>query len=323
MMRVVVIGGTGHAGTYLIPRLIEAGHEVTLISRNRHPRYEPEGPLGRAAWERVQWVGMDRAKAEAAGEFGMSVAAIEPDVVIDMICYQPESARHLVEALRGHIQLLIHCGSTWASGASLHAPSTEDEPRRPICDYGRRKAAIEEYLLDEARRTGLPVTVMRPGHMVGRGWVPVNPAANFNPQVYSDLVIGKGVCLPNLGMETLHHVHADDVAQAFMQTLGNWRGAVGESFNVTSASALTLRGYAEALADWFGNPAQLSFLPWDEWKKDVSEEDSAATWDHILHSSCCSIEKARRTLDYQPRYTSLQAIKESLAWLVQNGRIEL
>jgi uncharacterized protein YbjT (DUF2867 family) len=42
MMRVVVIGGTGHTGTYLIPRLIEAGHEVALISRNRRPHYEPD-----------------------------------------------------------------------------------------------------------------------------------------------------------------------------------------------------------------------------------------------------------------------------------------
>jgi uncharacterized protein YbjT (DUF2867 family) len=27
-MRVVVIGGTGHVGTYLVPRLVARGHEV-------------------------------------------------------------------------------------------------------------------------------------------------------------------------------------------------------------------------------------------------------------------------------------------------------
>ncbi|MCA9890882.1 MAG: NAD-dependent epimerase/dehydratase family protein, partial [Anaerolineae bacterium] len=32
-MKVVVIGGTGHVGTYLVPRLVEAGHEVVCISR--------------------------------------------------------------------------------------------------------------------------------------------------------------------------------------------------------------------------------------------------------------------------------------------------
>jgi nucleoside-diphosphate-sugar epimerase len=322
-MRVVVIGGTGHTGTYLVPRLIEAGYEVVVISRQKRRRYQSNETTCPAAWEHVEWVEMDRTIAERSGDFGSRVAALKPDIVIDMICYQLESARQLVDALRDRIQLLIHCGTIWASGPSLHVPSTESEPRRPICDYGRRKAAIEAYLLDEARRAGFPAVALRPGHMVGRGWVPVNPAANFNPQVYSDLGKGRGLCLPNLGMETLHHVHADDVAQAFMQALANWNGAVGEAFNVTSASALTLRGYAEAIAEWFGKPARLSFLTWDEWKKTVSEEDAAATSDHILHSSCCSIEKARRILGFQPRYSSLEAIKESLIWLIQSGRIEV
>jgi nucleoside-diphosphate-sugar epimerase len=322
-MRVVLIGGTGHTGTYLVPRLIEAGYEVTVISRRQHPRYPVDGIGGRTAWERVEWVEMDRAEADSAGTFGSRVVALKPDVVIDMICYHPDSAEHLAEALRGRVQLLIHCGSVWASGASLHVPSAESEPRRPICDYGRRKAEIEEYLLVEARRGGVPATVLRPGHMVGRGWVPVNPVANFNPQVYSELASGKGVSVPNLGMEMLHHVHCDDVAQAFMLALANRNGAVGEAFNIVSASALTLRGYAEAVAGWFGKPANLSFLPWEEWKKTASEEDAGMTWDHILHSSCCSIEKARRVLGYQPRYTSLEAVKESLDWLIQDGRVKV
>ena len=322
-MRVVVIGGTGHTGTYLVPRLVEAGCDVTVISRHQHPRYPANALCGQAVWERARWIEMDRAREEASGEFGPRVAALSPDVVIDMICYQLESARQLVEALRGRIQLLIHCGTIWAGGASLHVPSTESEPRRPICDYGKRKAAIEEYLLSESRRGSLPVTVLRPGHMVGRGWVPVNPAANFNPQVYSDLARGNEVQLPNLGMETLHHVHCDDVAQAFMLTLANWNGATGEAFNVVSDSALTLRGYAEGVARWFGAPAKLTFTPWEEWKKTASEVDAKVTWDHILHSSCCSIEKAGRVLGYQPRYTSLEAIKESLTWLIQNGRVDI
>lgn len=322
-MRVVLIGGTGHTGTYLVPRLIEAGHDVTVISRQPHPRYPADGIGSQSAWERVQWVEMDRDQADAAGDFGSRVVALKPDVVIDMICYQPDSARQLAEALCGRIQLLVHCGSVWASGASLHVPSTESEPRRPICDYGRRKAEIEEYLLAEARRGNLPATVLRPGHMVGRGWVPINPVANFNPQVYSALAMGKEVSLPNLGMETLHHVHCDDVAQAFVLALENRNAAVAEAFNVVSASALTLRGYAEAVAGWFGKPANLSFLPWEEWKNGASEEDAAMTWDHLLHSSCCSIEKARRILGYQPRYTSLEAVKDSLDWLIRNGSVKV
>ena len=107
-MKVVVVGGTGHTGTYLIPKLIEAGYDVAVISRQQQPRYPTDGIGVQSAWERVQWVEMDRAEMDAAGDFGAQVVALKPDVVIDMICYQPDSARHLAESLRGRVQLLIH-----------------------------------------------------------------------------------------------------------------------------------------------------------------------------------------------------------------------
>ncbi len=128
------------------------------------------------------------------------------------------------------------------------------------------------------------------------------------------------VLLPNLGMETVHHVHADDVAAAFVRAVGSRATAIGESFHVVSPAALTLRGYAERLAAWFGRKALLKFLPWEEWRRGASEEDARLTWDHIAHSPNCSIEKARRLLAYEPRYGSLEAVQEAVTWLIAENR---
>ena len=315
-MRIVVIGGSGHVGTYLVPRLVGGGHEIILISRSQSAPYQPH-----AAWKQVQRVTLDRQTEEAAGTFGPRVRDLRPDVVIDMICFTLESARQIVEALRGSVQHFLLCGTIWVHGPSVQVPTGEDQPRRPFGDYGVQKAAIEAYLLDQARRHGFPATILHPGHIVGPGWVPVNPAGNLNLQVFSRLSKGEELLLPNLGMETVHHVHADDVAQAFVQALSHWNTAVGESFHVVSPAALSLRGYAEAMAAWFGQPARLRFLPWDEWRATVNEADAATTWDHIAHSPSCSIAKAQRLLDYRPRYSSLQAIYEAVAWLQQHGDI--
>ena len=317
-MRVVIIGASGHVGTYLVPRLVSAGHEVVAVSRGRREPYQAHG-----AWAAVERHTVDRAEAEGSGTFGARIRELRPEAVIDMICFTPESARQLVEALRGAVQHFLHCGTIWVHGPSAIVPTTEAAPRRPFGEYGIQKAAIEAYLLGEARLAGLPATVLHPGHIVGPGWAPLNPAGHFDPAVFTRLAAGEELALPNLGLETVHHVHADDVAQAFEQALVHRGAAVGESFHVVSPSAITLRGYAEAVAGWFGRPPRLRFLPWPEWRATVPEPEAAATWDHIAHSPCSSIAKAQRLLDYQPRYTSLQAVQESVTWLIERKVIEV
>ena len=91
---------------------------------------------------------------------------------------------------------------------------------------------------------------------------------------------------------------------------------------MVSPAALTLRGYAEAVAGRFGRDAHLRFVPWEEWRKGVSEQDATATWDHIAHSPNCSIDKARGSLGYWPRYSSLQAVGGALDWMTEHEMID-
>jgi nucleoside-diphosphate-sugar epimerase len=312
IMRVVIIGGSGHVGTYLVPRLVAAEHEVINITRAQREPYLVHG-----AWRAVRHVAADREAEDAQGIFGPRVRDLEPDVVIDMICFTLTSAQHIVDCLRGRVQHFLHCGTIWSMGHSVEVPATEETPRHPFGEYGIQKSAIQDYLLEQARRDQFPATVLQPGHIVGPGWVPINPAGNLDTGVFTRLEHAEEVALPNLGMETLHHVHADDVAQSFMQAMANHSVSVGEAFHVVSPAALTLRGYAESVARWFGQAANLKFLPWEEWRQTVSDEYAAQTWDHIAHSPNASIVKAQRLLDYRPRYTSLQAIYESLDWLIR------
>ena len=48
-MRVVIIGGSGHIGSYLTPRLVEAGHHVLCVSRGQRQPY-----VAHAAWNKVE-----------------------------------------------------------------------------------------------------------------------------------------------------------------------------------------------------------------------------------------------------------------------------
>lgn len=306
-MRIVVIGGTGHIGTYLVPRLVEAGHDVNVVCRGAREPYQDH-----AAWRHVHRVEMDRRMLDAERTFGKAIAALSPDVVVDLICFDVASARQLVEALQDRVSHLLHCGSMWVHGYKTETPSLEWHPKRPIGDYGLKKAAIEDYLLKGVDQARLPVTVIHPGHIVGRGWTPVNPQGNFNREVFSLLERGEEILLPGLGMETLHHVHADDVAQGFMRAISAREQAKGESFHIISGSAVTCRGYAEAVAGWYGREARIRFVSWEAFLAPLAENDAAQSWEHLLHSTSGSIEKARRLLGYRPQYSSLEAIREAL-----------
>src|SRR5690606_22895422 len=160
----------------LVPRLVAAGHEVVNVSRGERSAY-----TSHPAWAAVEQVTIDRAAEEKAERFGPTIAALEPDNVVDMICFTLQSAQHLVAALRGRVQHFLHCGTIWVYGHNTAVPATEDQPLNPFGEYGTQKAAIETWLLAEARRNGFPATVFRPGHIVGEGWAPLNPAGHFNP----------------------------------------------------------------------------------------------------------------------------------------------
>ena len=92
------------------------------------------------------------------------------------------------------------------------------------------------------------MTILHPGHIVGPGWAPLNPAGHFNPEVFRILAEGKELVLPNLGMETVHHVHADDVAQAFIKAIENRNRAIGRKFSY----CLGTGSYTEGLCNGNG-----------------------------------------------------------------------
>lgn len=317
-MRIVVIGGTGHVGTYLIPRLVTAGHEVVNLSRGTRRPYS-EHP----AWADVRQLEVDREAEDRAGTFPGRVADLQPDAVVDMVCFTEESARQLVEGLRGRVDHLLHCGSIWMHGPSRSIPIHEDSETVPFGDYGVQKAAIARLLLDETARGGLVTTSLHPGHISGPGWHPINPLGNLDPSVWTALASGTSLAVPGIGAELLHHVHADDVAQGFQLALSQREAAAGQAFHVTAPSALTVRGFAGYAASWFGRSPSLEFVGWEEFRSRTSAQYAEQSWDHLSRSQFASIDKAARLLGYAPRYAPEEAVREAVEWLARNGELDV
>ena len=78
-MKVVVIGGTGHIGTFLIPMLVNAGYETIYITRGKRQPYVDD-----PASKKAQKVIMDR---NSDKDFVQKVIEMNPDVIVDLINY--------------------------------------------------------------------------------------------------------------------------------------------------------------------------------------------------------------------------------------------
>ncbi|GIJ74564.1 NAD-dependent epimerase/dehydratase family protein [Virgisporangium ochraceum] len=313
-MRIVVIGASGHIGTFLVPRLVRAGHEVVTVSRGQRRSYVDD-----PAWQQVRHVVADRDD----DTFPDLVAGLGADAVVDLICFTPESASALVGRLRGETGHLLHCGSIWRCGPSVKVPVTEDTGTPPVGEYGIAKDAIARLLKEETAAGGLVTTSLHPGHIVGPGWHPIGPLGNLDPGVWRTLSAGEPLDVPGIGAELMHHVHADDVAQAFQAAVDHRDAAAGEDFSVVAPSALTVRGYARMAASWFGQEADLRPVTWEEFRRGTDAEAAGASWEHLMRSHYFSIDKARTLIGYAPAYEPEDAVLESVRWLIDHGQLEV
>jgi len=317
-MRIVVIGATGHIGTFLVPRLVRAGHEVVAVSRGTRSAY-----VDAPEWAQVERIVADRDQEDRDGTFGARIAGLHADAVVDLVCFTLPSAAALVAALRGSSTHLVHCGSIWRAGVSHVLPITEENATAPFGEYGTQKDAIARMLKRETAEGGVVTTSLHPGHISGPGWMPIGPLGNLDPTVWTRLAAGEPLAVPGLGAETMAHVHADDVAQAFQLAVEHRDAAAGEDCFVTASTALTVRGYAHLAASWFGQEARLESVSWDRFRDATAPEHVAASWEHLSRSQVFSTEEPRRLLGYEPAYTAEETVLDAVRWLVEHDGVEV
>ncbi len=316
-MKAVVIGATGHIGTYLVPQLAEAGYEVTAVTRSASRPYEHH-----PAWDAAQRLLLDRSQAG----FARAVADVGAEVVVDLVAFTPDQVRAMVDALTGGpLRHYLVASSIWADGRTEVNPVTEDHPRRALDQYGRDKTAIEEFLRRAWQRDAFPATVVMPGQISGPGWDIISPLGNTDHRVFQTIAESGEVVLPNFGQEILHHVHGYDVAQVFRDAVVHREAALGECFHAVADEGLTTYGCALAVARVLGAEPRISFLGWERWVEEcgLSEDAVKSTYLHLARSGHFSNEKARRLLGYRPRYTTTETVEAAVRSYAERGIVTL
>ncbi|GAT12711.1 SDR family oxidoreductase [Mycolicibacterium novocastrense] len=252
-MRVFVTGGTGHSGSYIIPELIAAGHQVTGLARSD------------AAAATLTALGAKVRRGSLEDLDGLKKAAEDSDGVIHVAHRQdllPSGGIDAVtaaevpvilaygEALAGTGKPLVAAGSMAAPG-NLGRPVTEEDPALPGGDEHkgtlRFRNAVETAVVGLAER-GVRSSIVRLPTIAHS----TTDRAGFLPGLIA-LAQEKGYAgYPGDGENLWGAVHIRDVASLFRLALE--KGSAGNRWHAVADGSIPFREIAEAIGSRLGLP---------------------------------------------------------------------
>jgi nucleoside-diphosphate-sugar epimerase len=245
-MRVFVTGGTGHAGSYIIPELVAAGHEVTGLARSdtAAAALSAQG----AKVRRGSLEDLDGLKEAAADSDGVIHVAFRRDLLpsggIDAVtAVEFEQVAAFGEALAGTGKPLVAAGSIGSAG-NLGRPATEEDPALPSGDEYkgtlRVRNVVERAVIGLAER-GVRSSIVRLPLIAHS----TTDSAGFLPGLIA-LAQDKGFAgYPGDGMNLWNAVHIRDVASVFRLALE--KGPAGRYWHAVQDGDIPFREIAEAI----------------------------------------------------------------------------
>ncbi len=304
VMRVLVAGGTEFISLALVRALTRNGHAVTVLNRGRKTDRLPS-PVSVIACDRK-----DHARLKAV------LAGARFDAVYDM-SYVPttgEDVAALADALAPSLPHVIFVSTGRVYDHALPIPYGETTPRGSYWgDYARHKIAGEDALLERHRKRGLPVTIVRPTHVLG----PLN--TRHNETFFFDRIMrGRPVLVPGHGGWLRQFGHVDDLADALVAMLGNPR-AFGQAYNVTGEECVTQVGFVEVIAEVLERPVELRHFDPALLKR---FEKPGLVFGQNLVYDCHAVyttSKVRAELGIRPRYTLASGLRQTWEWYRKEG----
>jgi len=318
-MTVLVTGGTGFIGGFLVERLVSRGDRVRCLVLER----EEVSPLSR--WP-VQLCYGDICRPETLREAVQGVdyiyhlAAVKTvwdEAVYFRVNY--EGTKNLVEACLSQnrqLKRFLFTSSQAAAGPSVDGHRlTEEEGGAPLTAYGRSKRAAEEFL--QAHRHELPSTILRLALVYG----PRNITTERGLRMARRRVIPKVEQYFDL-------IYIQDAVEAMMLA-AEQEQACGQVYFITSRECVTLQQVVEQALQIQRKKGWVVPIPWGlfkllmklQWvyRQLVDRPSQPLNPDYelseLLHKYwVCSGEKAQRELGFEPKVSLQEGLQQTIRW---------
>ncbi len=301
---VLVTGGAGYVGSLLVPKLLAAGHGVTVLDLYLygdvfadiadHPALrQVKGDLREAS-------AVEQALAGCNAVIHLACISNDPSFELDAAlgksinydCFRP-----LVRAAKeAGVTRFIYASSSSVYGVKEDAEVTEALPLEPLTDYSKYKAMCEE-VLEAEREPGFVTLTLRPATVCGyaprlRLDLTVNILTNHAVNNGKITVFGGAQKRPNLHVEDMTDLYLRCLQYADAEIDGGVYNAGYENHSVMEIAKMV----REVVGEQTGRSVEIATTPTND-----------------NRSYHVSSEKIRRELGFVPAHT----IGDAASGLVQ------
>lgn len=301
-MKVIVTGGAGFIGSYVVKYLINKGYDLVIIDDLSTSTINSiKNVLDKVVFVYESILNTDKITSYFKNtDIVIHLAAIpsvEESIKNPIRVYQVNTfgTINLLELARKYdISRFIYISSAAVYGNPIYTPINEEHPCKPISIYGVSKYSSELLVLNYYRNYGLKYTILRLFNVYGPGMK--------NGVIYhfiKNMLLNRSVTIYGNGEQTRDFIYVEDVSEAIYSAMSRSRDSI---YNIGSGQAISIKQLFNEIKSIIGSSVE-----------PIYEKERSGDIQH----SVADINRAIDELGWKPRTSLKEGLEKTINYFKQ------
>ncbi|MBO6066719.1 MAG: NAD-dependent epimerase/dehydratase family protein [Kiritimatiellae bacterium] len=317
-MKILVTGGSGFLGINLIRLLRDKGvEEIRVLDIADFDYPEKDEPWLKFFKGDVRDIPMVERVTQGCHAVVHCAAALPLYSEEDIRTTEIDGCRNVLAAARKlGLERMIQISSTAVYGVPKKHPIVETDPLVGVGPYGHAKIEAEN-ICREAIKEGYPVCIIRPKSFIGPERLGV--FALFYDWAYT----GHNFPMIGSGDNRYQLMDVEDICEGIWKTLTLPKERIAGEFNFGAREFTTMKEDYQAVLDRAGHGKRIIGMPAGlliAILRILEKLHLSPLYPWVYETACTdsfvSIEKAEKTLGFDPKYSNQEALVRNYDWYV-------